>query len=201
MTVPQWLIIGRVGKPHGVHGDVLVDIITDFPERLADGVEFGLDYEQDTWGGATPIATAPVAYGGNRPRSVPTVSGASPLLMPRDRPALLDGDLNPLERDAITGASREAPQLVHIMSSASPETRRQMGLGFGYQWDEAALRVGGGLSSENDYESRFVSLDGRWDLDRKLTSLNLGLSYTSSDVEAILDHTYVALAADGEDDA
>jgi 16S rRNA processing protein RimM len=45
VTVPQWLIIGRVGKPHGVHGDVLVDIMTDFPERLTDGVEFGLGDE------------------------------------------------------------------------------------------------------------------------------------------------------------
>jgi 16S rRNA processing protein RimM len=32
-----WLIVGRAGKPHGVHGDILVDIITDFPERLGDG--------------------------------------------------------------------------------------------------------------------------------------------------------------------
>ncbi|MCJ7754889.1 MAG: ribosome maturation factor RimM, partial [Thermoanaerobaculales bacterium] len=37
-----WLIIGRAGKPHGVHGDLLVEIITDFPERLADGVRFGV---------------------------------------------------------------------------------------------------------------------------------------------------------------
>ncbi len=40
-----WLIVGRVGKPHGVHGDVLVEIITDFPERLAEGVGFGLGAE------------------------------------------------------------------------------------------------------------------------------------------------------------
>ena len=38
----SWLIIGRAGKPHGVHGDLLVEIITDFPERLTDGVRFGL---------------------------------------------------------------------------------------------------------------------------------------------------------------
>ncbi|MBD3873583.1 MAG: hypothetical protein IFK91_11810, partial [Acidobacteria bacterium] len=37
-----WLIVGRAGKPHGVHGDLLVVIITDFPERLTDGVRFGL---------------------------------------------------------------------------------------------------------------------------------------------------------------
>lgn len=34
--------MGTVRKPHGVHGDVLVDIETDFPERLAAGVHFGL---------------------------------------------------------------------------------------------------------------------------------------------------------------
>lgn len=44
-TEPEWLIVGRVGKPHGVHGDVLVDIVTDFPERLTDGLRFGLGGE------------------------------------------------------------------------------------------------------------------------------------------------------------
>ena len=34
-----------MGKPHGVHGDVLVDIITDFPERLTDGLRFGVGGE------------------------------------------------------------------------------------------------------------------------------------------------------------
>jgi len=38
----DWLIVGRAGKPHGVHGDLLVEIVTDFPERLSDGVRFGL---------------------------------------------------------------------------------------------------------------------------------------------------------------
>jgi 16S rRNA processing protein RimM len=41
----DWLIIGQAGKPHGIHGDVLVDVITDFPERLADGVRFGVGDE------------------------------------------------------------------------------------------------------------------------------------------------------------
>jgi 16S rRNA processing protein RimM len=38
----DWLIVGRAGKPHGIHGDLLVEIVTDFPERLTDGVRFGL---------------------------------------------------------------------------------------------------------------------------------------------------------------
>jgi 16S rRNA processing protein RimM len=41
----EWLIIGRAGKPHGVHGDILVEIITDFPERLQEKVTFGLGGE------------------------------------------------------------------------------------------------------------------------------------------------------------
>jgi len=40
-----WLVVGRVVKPHGVHGDLVVDIITDFPERLTDGMRFGLGDE------------------------------------------------------------------------------------------------------------------------------------------------------------
>ncbi len=42
----QWLIVGRVGKPHGVHGGVLVDIETDFPERMTAGIEVGLGPEE-----------------------------------------------------------------------------------------------------------------------------------------------------------
>jgi 16S rRNA processing protein RimM len=42
------LVVGRVAKPHGVHGDVLVEILTDFPDRLDDGVKFGIG------GGDTP---------------------------------------------------------------------------------------------------------------------------------------------------
>lgn len=38
----QWLVVGRVSKPHGIQGDLTVDIITDFPERLAEGVRFGV---------------------------------------------------------------------------------------------------------------------------------------------------------------
>jgi 16S rRNA processing protein RimM len=44
----KWLIVGRAGKPHGVHGDILVEILTDFPERLADGVRFGLGSDGPT---------------------------------------------------------------------------------------------------------------------------------------------------------
>jgi 16S rRNA processing protein RimM len=40
-----WVIVGCVCKPHGVHGEVLVDVLTDFPERLVDGIRFGIGPE------------------------------------------------------------------------------------------------------------------------------------------------------------
>jgi len=167
---------------------------------LSDRDTLGFTFTQDTWGGATPVATAPLVYGGNRPRTIPTTSGASPLLMPRDEPAYLDASLNPLEQDPRSGEFHTAPQLVHILSSASPETRKQLDFNLGHEWDEAALQLGAGASLEDDYESRFAGVKGRWDFNRKLTSLNLSLRYTDSDVTALLDHdatSYIYETSDG----
>lgn len=45
---PQWLAVGRVSKPHGVHGELAVEVVTDFPERLQPGIEVGLGPEAPT---------------------------------------------------------------------------------------------------------------------------------------------------------
>jgi len=37
-----WLIVGRMGKAHGVHGSILAEIMTDFPDRLKAGMEIGI---------------------------------------------------------------------------------------------------------------------------------------------------------------
>lgn len=39
---PQCLAVGRISKPHGVHGELLVEVVTDFPDRLQPGIEVGL---------------------------------------------------------------------------------------------------------------------------------------------------------------
>ena len=36
-----WLAVGRVGRPHGIHGEATAEIVTDFPERLQAGTELG----------------------------------------------------------------------------------------------------------------------------------------------------------------
>ncbi len=152
--------------------------------RLSDRLKAAFNYTQDSWSGATPIATAPLSFGGNKEGGV--LSGATPYL--QNNNVLFDKQLNPVQRDAATGAYNQDTQLVHTLSSASPEIRKQGDFKLSYEWDEATLDAGGGISIENDYESRFGNIGGRWDFNQKLTSLNLGLSYTNSDTNAILDH-------------
>jgi 16S rRNA processing protein RimM len=36
---PAFLAVGRLRRPHGLKGDVLMEVITDFPERLKKGVQ------------------------------------------------------------------------------------------------------------------------------------------------------------------
>lgn len=151
--------------------------------RLSDRLKAAFNYTQDSWSGATPIATAPLSFSGNKEGGL--LSGATPYL--QNNNVLFDKQLNPVKRDA-SGAYNQDTQLVHTLSSASPEIRKQGDFKLSYEWDEATLDAGGGISIENDYESRFGNIGGRWDFNQKLTSLNLGLSYTNSDTNALLDH-------------
>lgn len=152
--------------------------------KLTERIKFAFNYLQDTWSGATPISSAPLSFNTNKVKS--SASGASPYLMPGN--VRLDAQLNPLKLDPVVGVFVPETQLVHTLSSASPETRKQGDFKLGYEWDEAAVEVGGGISLENDYESRFGNIGGRMDFNKKLTTANFNLSYTNSDTHALLDH-------------
>jgi hypothetical protein len=168
---------------------------------LTDRIKFAFNYTQDTWSGATPIATAPAVSGSYSPKgkfdrefNTIQITGASPLLgaSAGKRPVYFDKNLNayrsiynPDDGSVSPGALNN--QLTHVLSYASPETRKQGDFKLSYQGDEAALDIGGGISVENDYESRFGSLGGHFDLNQKNTTINWGLSYTNSETNALLD--------------
>jgi len=172
---------------------------------LTDRVKFAFNYTQDTWGGATPISSGPGIAQFNQIVSKTsqsghtTIVGASPNILPGG------GTLTRMRVDNNNNFYRVNPttllplnktdnRITHVMSTASPETRKQGDFKLSYEWDEAALSVGGGISTENDYESRFGNIGGLWFLNNKLTTLNLDLSYTNSDTHAILNHdayTYI----------
>ena len=40
---PELLAIGKLLHPHGVHGEMLMEVYTDFPERLVPGIDLYLD--------------------------------------------------------------------------------------------------------------------------------------------------------------
>ncbi len=157
---------------------------------LTDRAKFSFSYTQDTWSGATPITTSPLAANpyqlilANTPSGT-TVVGASPLIFPRG--LLLDRNLNPLGRNP-DGTLTQDTRSVLVLASASPETRHQANFGLGYEWDEAAINASAGFSLENDYRSSFGNLGGRLDFNQKLTTVKFGAGYTSSNISAILDH-------------
>ncbi len=155
---------------------------------LTDRTKISFGYTQDTWSGATPVTTTPLATnGGNRPYTVNgVVVGASPIL---NSTILLDRDLNPIGTDPLTKQSTGVvdTRSVLVMSSASPETRRQANFGLSHERNESAVNVGGGFSRERDYQSSFGNMGGRLDFNQKLTSVKFGGGYTHSQVGAILD--------------
>ena len=152
---------------------------------LQDRWKFGFNYAQDTWSGATPVTSAPNALGGNNP----TAAGASPLVSGNNS-ILYDKKLTPYRLDEELAEYVPDNRLVQTVASASPEIRNQGDFRLGYEWDEAALNLGGGVSQEPDYNAAFGSVNGRMDFNQKLTSVNLGLSYTNSDISALINPLY-----------
>lgn len=158
---------------------------------LNEDADLNVSYSQDTWSGATPITTAPLVANGNRPilSGSPghmAVVGASPMLNGR---LYVNRQLRPVQLDPATGLpGAVSERLVHTISSASPETRRQFDAKLTRRFDLGALNVGAGVSQERDYQSGFVNLGRRWDFNQQLTSLSAGLSYTHSDTAATFDH-------------
>lgn len=150
----------------------------DFTDRLT----FRANFIQDTWVGATPVTTAPAAAVEYNPNAK---TGAS---------AFIDVQGGVINFDANTGQglatipgtfeSVMTGETVHVMAEASPETRKQGDFNLSYEWDEATLSLGGGISLENDYESRYINLGGTWDFNQNLTTLAWGLSYTNSTIDA-----------------
>jgi Protein of unknown function (DUF3570) len=163
---------------------------------LTDRIKFSFNYTQDTWAGATPIATVPSFVSGNKTEKQNNVikTGASPVVGAGIPLLYLDSKLNPLYKtpdfDPVSGLSiyKNDNQLSHTMATASPETRKQGDFKLGYDWENAGVSVGGGISIEDDYESHFSNLGGRLDFNQKQTTLTADLSYTNSETKATLDH-------------
>lgn len=95
-------------------------------------------------------------------------------------------------KDIITGASPVAnsPQYRgkphQILSGASIKDERDSVDGtVNYKHDRGVVSLGGGRSSENDYESNFFNIDSRLDFNQKMTTLETGYGFSSDKVWAV----------------
>jgi hypothetical protein len=156
--------------------------------RLHDRVTLRFGYAEDTWSGATPMSTAPQAGEPNRGTfpGMP-LSGASPFL---ESNFYVDQHLQPY-RFAVTpdGGFAQVPdqRAAHVMSYASPETRRAGDFALAFDGGDIGLSVAGGLSVEEDYVSNYVALGARVDFDRKRTTLDVNVRRAHAEVAAKLD--------------
>jgi Protein of unknown function (DUF3570) len=193
---PQKYVIPNNRSPievDSLHGSAKVN--------LTDRVKFAFNYLQDTWSGATPMASAPELTDPNEQSSGalgynydyyddkgdPVITGASPLGGGFLRLDKKGNNVFGIYNFALGRNDIVKDRIVHVMSYASPETRQQGDFSLTREWDEMSLTLGGGISVESDYESRFVNLGGRFDFNQKQTTLDTGLSYTNSDIDAQLN--------------
>lgn len=170
---------------------------------LSDRIKFSFNYIQDTWSGATPYGSAPEFSGALSANGTANAegngiyTGASPLARGR---GYFDNKGNFFTQYFNSSTLQNTyikNRTVHVMGYASPETRKQGDFKLSYEWDEAAVEAGGGISVESDYESRFVNLGGRMDFNQKQTTVNAGVSYTNSTINAELDTLGIIMSAGG----
>jgi len=152
---------------------------------LFDRWSLDVEYEQDTWSGATPITTAPLVFGGNRPTSPDGVSGATPFI---EGDLFLNSKFQPLQLDEQGEPAAVNRSLVHTLSYASPETRQQVDATLHYAFDRAELSIGGGGSFESDYVSAWGTLGGAMEFDQGMLRLEGSVSYTHDETRAELSH-------------
>ena len=182
-----------LGKFANTYNPITVDSEHAFTRfRLGDRSRFAFNYAQDVWSGATPWFTAPAGLIFGVGSLSPGRASASYDLYQSRQGFFFDAQGKPLyvaaERQSNLSQMQLAPNVLqHVMGYASPEMRNQADFKLGYDWDNAAVDIGGGASIERDYLSRFGNLATRLDFNQKLTTLNLGLSYTNSDTHATLN--------------
>ena len=91
--------------------------------------------------------------------------------------------------DTISGASpmynakNAQGEVEQVLSGASITEQRYAGTAsLSYAFDDVSVSVGGGVSSEHDYLSNYINAGLSWDLNKKLTTLNVSVSAAFDEV-------------------
>ncbi len=205
------------GMPSAFKPIAVETLLTHIESRLSPQLTAAIKLTQDTWSGATPVATAPVSAHSNRISSGPTlahvVTGASPDSDHIHDPEAVDAPPDSANH-SVTGASPYLysslkldeyyrplqtdlngnviggldSQLVHTLASASPEVRQQLDASVTRQSRRGDSTLSLGHSRERDFTAWFGQVASTWTINRQHTTLASGLSYATSKTHARLDH-------------
>ena len=93
---PVFLAVGKLRRPHGVHGEIIMDVLTDFPERLQRGMTLyvGPDHQPLLLRSYRPHAAALlVAFEGyDTPEQAGELRNRLAFVPVADRPPLPEGE-------------------------------------------------------------------------------------------------------------
>jgi len=120
---PVFLTVGFLRRPHGVRGELIMDVHTDFPERLRVGTKLyaGEDHKPMTIASARPHGQSDllIAFRGiSNPEQAGQLRNTWLYVPAKDRPPLPDGKLYQhqiLGLRVVTDAGRELGTLTEIL--------------------------------------------------------------------------------------
>jgi 16S rRNA processing protein RimM len=120
----EYLAVGKLHRPHGVHGELIFQVYTDFPERLQKGVMvfIGGQYQPHTIRSRRPNgSTLLLAFDGlDTPEQAGELRNQVVFVPALDRPPLPEGEYYHHEligMRVVTEDDRELGKLVEILSS------------------------------------------------------------------------------------
>ncbi len=123
---PVYLAVGYIRRPHGVRGELIMDIHTDFPERLRAGTEvyLGEEHHPAQLASARPHGTSLlVAFQGlDSPEEAGRWRNTWVYVPAADRPPLPDGEAyqhQVLGLRVVTDEGRELGKLVDIFETGA----------------------------------------------------------------------------------
>ena len=123
---PVYLAVGRLRRPHGLHGEISLEIMTDFPERLQAGVQVyvGDDHRpvriRSQRGHQNHLLLA--FDGFQTPEEVGVLRSLVVYVLTRDRPALPEGEYyhhELLGLAVVTEAGRSLGQVAEILETGA----------------------------------------------------------------------------------
>lgn len=123
---PVYLAVGFLRRPHGVHGEIIMDVHTDFPERLTarTKVFIGEDHQPIRIASTRPHGTAMlVSFNGlTTPEAVGRYRNQWVYVRTADRPPLDEGQYyhhQLIGLRVVTDEGRELGELVEIMQTGA----------------------------------------------------------------------------------